>query len=450
MRNQGGMLIVVLFVSGCVANGCGGGGERMPETAPLTGTIATMNRIAEAYVKLALAAGQHDPDFVDAYSGPPEWKAEAEAEHLPLKTIGGTAASLMEELEEIDVSREEEMVRLRREYLIQQLRAMRSRVAFLEGTVLAFDEESKALYDAVAPTHPESRFREILDRLEARLVGDGPLVVRYERFREDFIIPKEKLDTVFQAAIAEARRRTRQHLELPPEESFRVEYVAGKPWGGYNWYKGNGHSLIQVNTDLPIYIDRAMDLACHEGYPGHHVYNVLLERHLLKGRGWIEFSIYPLFSGQSLIAEGTANYGREVAFSRAESMAFERDVLFPLAGLDASRVEEYHEIVDLVEKLDYAGNEAARRYLDGAMDRDAAAEWLATYALMSLERARQRIRFIDKYRSYVINYNLGQDLVRAYIEGRGGTEDRPERRWEEFGKLLSSPRLPSGLIGDGG
>jgi hypothetical protein len=67
------------------------------------------------------------------------------------------------------------------------------------------------------------------------------------------------------------------------------------------------------------------------------------------------------------------------------------------------------------------------------------------YALMSPERAAQRVRFIDQYRSYVINYNLGQDLVRQYIEKRGGTADHPEKRWQEFAKLISSPRLPSGL-----
>ena len=64
---------------------------------------------------------------------------------------------------------------------------------------------------------------------------------------------------------------------------------------------------------------------------------------------------------------------------------------------------------------------------------------------MSPERAAQRVRFIDQYRSYVINYNLGQDLVRQYIEKHGGTADHPEQRWQEFAKLISSPRLPSGL-----
>jgi len=68
------------------------------------------------------------------------------------------------------------------------------------------------------------------------------------------------------------------HVELPATERFTIEYVTGKSWSGYNWYQGDYKSLIQVNTDLPIYIDRAIDLACHEGYPGHHVYNVLLEK----------------------------------------------------------------------------------------------------------------------------------------------------------------------------
>jgi hypothetical protein len=64
---------------------------------------------------------------------------------------------------------------------------------------------------------------------------------------------------------------------------------------------------------------------------------------------------------------------------------------------------------------------------------------------MSPKRAEQRVRFFDTYRSYVINYNLGKDLVREYIERRGGTSDHPDRRWTEFAGLLSSPRLPSGL-----
>ena len=123
-----------------------------------------------------------------------------------------------------------------------------------------------------------------------------------------------------------------------------------------------------MNTDLPIFIDRALDLACHEGYPGHHVYNVLLEHHLVRGRGWQEFTVYPLFSPQSLIAEGTANFGIDVAYPAAERVAFERARLFPLAGLDPRDAPKYYEVLAVLDRLDYAGNEAARRYLNGAIN----------------------------------------------------------------------------------
>ena len=138
--------------------------------------------------------------------------------------------------------------------------------------------------------------------------------------------------------------------------------------------------MIQVNVELPISIDRAVDLACHEGYPGHHVYNALLEQTLVRERGWIEFTVYPLFSPQSLIAEGTANAGIDIAFPGDEQTRFERDVLYPLAGLDPDTAEKYAAVQVEIEKLSYAGNEAARRYLNGEIDRAAAVAWLETWA----------------------------------------------------------------------
>jgi hypothetical protein len=405
---------------------------------------SSMNSIAERYVKLVLAVGQHDADYVDAYYGPPEWKSEAEARKTPLPEIDADAVRLISDLGRAEAGADELAV-LRRDYLGRQLDAVRARVRLLSGTRLSFDEESRALYDAVAPMHPDSYFQAILDQLEPLLPGRGPLVDRYDAFRTQFIIPPARLGAVFDAAIAECRSRTLKHVQLPAGESFTVEYVTNKSWSGYNWYQGNYQSLIQVNTDLPIYIDRAIDLACHEGYPGHHVYNALLEQHLVRDRGWQEFTVYVLFSPQSLIAEGTANYGIEVAFPGDERLRFERAVLFPQAGLDPARAADYEHVQALIDRLAYAGNEAARRYLNGDIDRSEAAAWLARYAVMSPPRAEQRTRFFDQYRSYVINYNLGKDLVKQFIESRGGTEGDPTRRWQEFVRLLSSPSLPSRL-----
>jgi hypothetical protein len=405
-----------------------------------------MNAVAERYVHLVLALGQHDPDYVDAFYGPAEWKTQAEKEKKSPDAIGAEAADLIAILAKIPdaATSGDEMLKLRREYLQRQISALAARVRMLKGEKLKFDDESRALYDAVAPTYLDSHFDQILAQLEAKIPGKGPLWERYETWRKPFVIPKEKLDAVFQAAIKECRARTLAHVALPPDESFSVEYVTNKPWGGYNWYKGNYHSVIQVNTDLPIYIDRAVDLAAHEGYPGHHVYNSLLEKNLVHDRGWVEFSVYALFSPQSLVAEGTANFGRDVAFpNKTDRIKFEKEVLFPAAGIDASRADEYYAVQDLMKQLDYAANEAARRLINGEIDENAAVQWLQKYAVMEPARAQQRVKFIQRYRSYVINYNLGEDMVRRYIEKRSGAD--PGKRWSEFGKLLASPRLPSGL-----
>jgi hypothetical protein len=81
--------------------------------------------------------------------------------------------------------------------------------------------------------------------------------------------------------------------------------------------------------------------------------------------------------------------------------------------------------------------------INGAIDESAAVRWLQKYAVMEPARAQQRVKFIQRYRSYVINYHLGEDMMRRYIEKRSGSD--PAKRWSEFGKLLASPRLPSGL-----
>ncbi|HVN49308.1 MAG TPA: hypothetical protein VMU30_10880 [Bacteroidota bacterium] len=411
-----------------------------------TSSCSALNRFAETYVKLVLAVGQYDADYVDAFYGPAEWAAETKAQAKPLEQIKNEALQAKLEMELHDSSAEEELVQLRCRYLTTQLSALITRVEMLAGKKLSFDEEAKALYDATPPTFDESHFQKLITELDALIPGKGSVPERVENYRKQFTVSNHELDAVFQAAIHECRERTKKHIHLPANEQFRLEYVHNKSWSGYNWYKGNNESLIQINTDLPMFLERAIDLAAHEGYPGHHVYNCLLETEFARTRGWVEFTTYALFSPQSLIAEGTANFGINVAFPGKERLEFERDVLFPIARLDKAEAENYSRVQAINEQLNYAHNEAARRYLNGVWSREDAAQWLVQYALMSPERALQRTKFFDQYRSYVINYNLGQDLVKRYIENRGGDVGHPEQRWTEFLKLISSPRLPSGLV----
>jgi hypothetical protein len=402
---------------------------------------------ASDYVHLVLAVGRHDANFVDAYYGPRDWKAVAEAgEPQPLAKLRAETRRILEGVTAAEPGAGEA---LRQDYLLGQLGAVDTHLARLQGQHFCFEDEAEALYQIRPPHTHEVTLEAALARLDELLEGPGSVQDRYQQARAKVIVPVDRVDAVFQAAITEARERTRRHATLPDSDHFSVEYVTGKPWSAYNWYQGGGTSVIQVNLDLPIAIDRALDLAAHEGYPGHHVYNALLEQRYAKeppeGRGWVEFTVYPLFSPQSLIAEGTANFGIEVAFPGAERLAFERDVLFPLAGLDPAEAERWGQVQAELKVLAFADNEAARGYLDGHLDRAAAEAFLVRYSLRTEAQAAQRLRFIDTYRSYVINYNLGEQLVRHWVERQGGTVADPARRWAIFVALISSPRLPLGL-----
>ncbi|HET9360825.1 MAG TPA: hypothetical protein VFO58_13830, partial [Vicinamibacterales bacterium] len=193
--------LVATCVGAVLVSACG--------VADRSGESDPMNALAERYVKLVLALGQHDADYVDAYYGPPAWRKEAETARRELADIDREASDVLAALDAArPASGAEELVRLRHQYVTRQLQSLRARVSMLRGEKLRFDEESKALYDAVAPTHAEAEFESILKDLEGRLPGRGSLVDRLDAFRARFVIPKERLDATFKAAIDGCRQRT--------------------------------------------------------------------------------------------------------------------------------------------------------------------------------------------------------------------------------------------------
>src|SRR5947209_969345 len=202
-------------------------------TAFARGPADPMNAVAEKYARLVLALGQHDPDYVDAFYGPAEWKTVAEREKKPLDLIGTEAAELLKlmvdrtatarplvdsrsgaktshsdaattptnksgsDMDCCAVGTEDgDLPRLRREYLQKQISSLAARVRMLKGEKLKFDDESRALYDAVAPTFSDSHFEQIIAQLESKIPGasrtGSSLWQRYEEWRKPFVIPKEK------------------------------------------------------------------------------------------------------------------------------------------------------------------------------------------------------------------------------------------------------------------
>ncbi len=385
-----------------------------------------MNEVAERYVKLVLAVGRHDEDFVDAYYGPAEWKAEAEqGEPIPVKELLAQADLLVHQVQTAKGPRHD--------FLEEQLVAVHAYLLKLDGKSMSLAEQAEHLYDIEPQPRDVAEFERAIADVEALLPGDGSLRERVQAFRETFRVPADRLSDVADAILAETRKRTAALRELPEGERFETSFVSDKPWSAYNWYKGDLHSLIEINTDLPIELPSYLHTLSHEGYPGHHTFNSLIEKHMVMDRGWIEYTVYPLFSPQSLIAEGTAEAGVGVIFSDEERVAFLQDVLAPLAGLEDLDFAKYDALSRAMAPLKYVRPEAARMLLDeGAAEEDVAA-FMVRFGLVTEDRARKYIDFIRRYGAYVYNYPVGEDLVNEHLA------KQPDRVAAYFEILMPEP-----------
>lgn len=400
--------------------------------------VLTVDAVAERYVKLALKIGAYKADYIDAYYGPEEWKpspADSGAV-FPYEECRAEAATLLAGLDRGAVADADTMQQIRVRCLRRQLQSMAAMVEILNGRKMSFDEESQALYGVTIPAHDTAFYDSALLALEAALPGEGDFTDRYERFRKQFVIPPDKIDTVVKATVAACRRAAAEHIPLPPGEAFVVTYVGRRPWGAYNWYQGNYRSLMQIDTSKPLYITGLPDLIAHEGYPGHHLSNAYREEQLLRKRHWVETYVQLLFSPVSLVDEGTANYAGDLVFPREAKIEFIKTVLCPLAGVSPDEVERYFTIGDLKRRLEYAWCDAARRHLDGLETVETTLAWLRKYCLRTGAQASSSVAFFDRYRSYVINYDLGEDLTRAYIERPGDSGGVVSLRWKRYCHLL--------------
>lgn len=410
--------------------------------APASPPRDSLDAAARDYVRLQLAIGEKEDGYIDAYYGPAALKAEGKAlgAKSGLPALQRDAEQLRARIQRLGQHASGDSAR-RSRFLQAQLTAAITRLRMLRGEKLSFQDEAFGLFNVRPQTKPLSSYDPILARIDKLVPGKGSLADRVDAYQDRFLIPTNSLKPVFDASIAGCKARTQRHIRLPKGERFNLAFVTGKSWGGYNYYQGGYNSRIEVNTDLPIRISRAIDLGCHEGYPGHHVLNSLLEQKLTRAKGWIEFSVYPLFSPQSLIAEGSANYGIRLAFPGLQKATFEARTLYPLAGLPPAEAKRYGALLDATKGLSGALLTIDREYLDGRIDDRRALDLIRKYSLVSEERAKKSLSFVKQYRSYVINYGLGEDMIRRDVESRRGEQ----ARWKRFEQIISEPTLPSDL-----
>src|SRR6185503_1575864 len=285
----------------------------------------------------------------------------------------------------------------------------------------------RALSSISTPRRSTAAIRAEVDRL---LPGRGTVADRYAAFDRQFLVARDRIDAVLSRAIEGCRAAASAHLTLPPGERVVVDYVGELPWSAFTRYEGRAVSRIRVNAALPLTVDRALDLACHEAYPGHHAIDTLLDA---RWPDRVEFLVRPLFSPQAMLHEAAASLAPSLAFSDSGRLAFERDVLFPIAALDPAGADLHVRVGRLVDRLAGAQAAVARQYLDGALDFPRAAAALEHDALMP--SADATLKFLNQFRSYAATYTLGRERLRRHLDA---TADQAAR-WRAFRDLVTSP-----------
>ncbi|NTV64625.1 MAG: hypothetical protein HGA65_13990, partial [Oscillochloris sp.] len=325
----------------------------------------------------------------------------------------------------------------RKGYLEVQLRGMQTTARRLAGEPIAYRDEVRACFDIEPTATPEMVFEAANAELEDLLPGSGDLAGRLATWRRSFEVSPEIARQMIDRIAAEARIRTAKLIALPPGDAVEVALVGDKPWSGYNWYLGQGRSLVEINTDLPIRASALLDLVCHEAYPGHHTEHALKEQLLYRERGWGEQAIQLINVPECVISEGIATLAADQIFGD-EAYTWAAEQIYPLGGISGDPEREARIARAQWNLRALSGNAALLLHEQGA-DPEDVVRYIMRYGLRSEREARQSLRFISTplWRTYTFTYYVGRDLLGRWLaEG-----DRRAR----FKQLLTEQVYPSML-----
>lgn len=390
-----------------------------------------IERLAERYVTLALALAQRSPDEIDAYFGPGSLKDMGASSNSTLQQLEESAQGLLVELR---LPGDTNPRRIELQERVKSFDALLG--VMLDPGKITFDQEARSLYDFEPAPIDTASLSGVRSRLEESLPGQGSLADRVDRFRRRFVIPAGARAAVFARALKECRAKTLAKWPLPPEETLDVTFTRDVA-AAWHRYEGHYHSSLKLNPDAVAFLGSAIDVACHEGYPGHHTQFVLMELEAGQTGPEVEKTLVLLRSPISMLREGAADYGVDLVFPPAERLAFERDVLFPLAGLDPAEAASYALVNRLVRELSSSAVPILRAYRDHRLGVETAARELQEAALVS--SPGPLLAFVDHLGPFVLGYTLVPAQVRHHIENYSTLSG--EDRWSILRRILAREDL---------
>ena len=391
-----------------------------------------MADIVDRYLELGLRLGRLLDGLVDAYYGPLAVKERVDNEPAPDPArLAADARALLADLD----AGESDLDAHRRRWIHGQVRGLLVTARRFAGDSIGFEDEVEECY-GVRPTRvSEDELAAAHRRIDAVLPGSGPLGERLVAWREAQAVPVDKLRPAISSLADDFRERTQGLFGLPDGEHIDFDLVTNEPWSGFNYYLGDLHSRVVINTDLPVLSTSLGHLVAHEAYPGHHTEHSRKEVGLVRRRGQAEETIFLVGTPQCLLAEGLADLGLEVIVP-ADQHETVASHLRPLGiRYDAEVASAVAEAGELLGNA-VRGNVALLLHVDGASEDDAVA-YAERWGLLPRNRAQKVVQFQTDptWRAYIFCYIDGLRLCRRFV----GND--PHR----FERLITEALLPADL-----
>ena len=405
------------MVLGALAGAAIGAACRTSE--PIAPPERALTDIAERYVRVALKLAQHQPDLVDAYLGPAEWRP---GPRVPVAGLLAETIQLSAAIDALGRDRTPEALRTRLRYLAGQVKGLRTAARRLAGESMRFADEARDALGIEWSARPSAAAEDARRDLDARLPGTGSLHERYTAFRRRHAVARDAVLPVFEAAIAMCRERVRERVTLPDEERVDADVLDGGGFEARAIYSGAFRTRVAIDPSGTADLARIVWLAAHEAYPGHHLQHVLAERECVRGKGWIERTLHPGFGPHMLMAEGAAEAGAALLLEGD-------DFLSLCASLAADAKTTLVAIPDLIAvqrritSLDDAVAIVADAYLDGGMGTAAAVDQLREEVLVP--DASQLLGAIERQRTRILAYPVGRRLVIDQMAAMAAVERWP-------------------------
>lgn len=372
----------------------------------------SLDAIGEGYVRAALRLAQHDPDLVEAFRGGDSLIPGA---RVPVANIAADVRALREGIDQHANDVGNSIDRARIQYLDSQLRALDFAAGRLLGRATSIDEQARDEFAAAFSQPDPEVVRETLAEVDRLLPGPGRTIERVTAFRKRLIVGDDRKLAVMQIALDACREPVAPFIDLPKNESLTIRFHKNLPWDAFARYTGDHRTTIEINDTSPLDISRALRLACHEGYAGHHAQHLLMDR-LFEERRWPELQLTPAFGRHLLFMEGAAEVGADLALTAEHRTRLYRDRLFPAAALEPDDIDKLVRLDDLLPLLLPVVTEVARGYLDSRMAQAQAVERLSNEALISNPQAT--LAFIERRRARALVYGEGRRVTYSMMPAR--------------------------------